>query len=420
LNLVKTSFYTALSTAITFLTGFVITKVVAVKIGPAGMAYVGQFQNTTAICAMLGVAAINSGVVKYLAQYRGEKEKQQEIITTAISIIFCASFLVSLFVIIFSQQLSENAFHTADLGLIFFLYGLFLTVISLNTLSLAILNGLKEVKKLTIINISASLVGLAFTVSFARTWGLKGVLLASSFAALVVFCINISVLTTIKGISFRPDFKKWNKKIIMMLFGFSLMNIVSGFMAPAAQFSVRSYIIKNFSDQDAGYWQAVTRISDYYLGFITAVLSVYYLPRLSEIRAKPELNKEILNGYKLILPSAGILALMIWFSKGLIIQILFTDKFVPMLPLFKYQLIGDFLKIGSWLLAYLMVSKARIKTFIITEIVFSCSFVALSYWLMGQYGIIGATYSFAINYGIYWLIMWVMMSNYIKKMPDNN
>jgi PST family polysaccharide transporter len=44
-----------------------------------------------------------------------------------------------------------------------------------------------------------------------------------------------------------------------------------------------------------------------------------------------------------------------------------------MKPLFTYQLLGDFFKIGSWLLAYLMIAKALAKTFIITEILFAIS-----------------------------------------------
>jgi len=43
-NLIKTSFYTSISTAITFLSGFIIVKFVAVKIGPTGIALVGQQQ----------------------------------------------------------------------------------------------------------------------------------------------------------------------------------------------------------------------------------------------------------------------------------------------------------------------------------------------------------------------------------------
>ena len=415
MNLVKTSFYTALSTAITFISGFVVTKVVAVKIGPAGMAYVGQFQNTTAIFAMLGIAAISSGVIKYLAQYRDEKEKQQQVITTAISLIVCASFFISFFVIIFSTRLSQSVFHTPEYGIVFILYGIFLTLICLNAFCVAVLNGLKEIRKLTIVNMSASLIGLAFTVSFASAWGLKGVLMASTFAALAVFAVNVIVLRKIKDFHFRPFFTNWNKQLLLMLFAFSLMNVVSGFLQPFSQLFVRDYIIKNISDKEAGYWQAVTRISDYYLGFITTVLSVYYLPRLSELKTKQELNREILNGYKLILPAAAALAIIIWFSKELIVHLLFTSDFLPMLPLFKYQLLGDFLKIGSWLLAFLMLSKAMTKMFIITEITFVYTYMALSYWLMDRYGIIGATYSFAINYGIYWAVMWFLMKKHFRE-----
>jgi PST family polysaccharide transporter len=137
------------------------------------------------------------------------------------------------------------------------------------------------------------------------------------------------------------------------------------------------------------------------------------MPRLSEIHIKSELQHEIIKGYKLILPIVSIIALLIWICKGIIIHAIFTPAFLPMKPLFTYQLIGDFFKIGSWLLAYLMIAKAMTKTYIITEILFSASYVALSYYFISQYGIIGATYSFCINYGIYWIVMAGIMKNKI-------
>jgi PST family polysaccharide transporter len=166
---------------------------------------------------------------------------------------------------------------------------------------------------------------------------------------------------------------------------------------------------------DAGYWQAVTKISDYYLAFITSVLGVYYMPRLSEIQSKTELRNEIFKGYKIILPVVSSIALLIWLFRGFIIHILFTPEFLPMKPLFTFQLLGDFFKIGSWLLAFLMIAKAMTKTFIITEILFAASYVALSYFFMNRYGIIGTTYSFCINYGAYWILMWILMKKKIQK-----
>lgn len=413
MNLIKTSFYTSISTAINFISGFIVVKVVAVKIGPEGIALVGQFQNTTAILTMLATAAINSGVVKYLAEFKDDPGKSRQIINTAFLIVFVSSLIISLFVMGASGYLSEAAFKSRQFWIVYFLFGLFTMAISFNSLFLAILNGLKEIKKFTIINICSSLIGVAVTVIAAYKFGLEGVLLASTGTAIIIFLINIFIFHKL-GINWKPNFKSWDKRVVKMLSAFSLMALVTGFVVPTMQILVRDRIILQFSVTEAGYWQAVTKISDYYLGFITSVLAVYYMPRLSEIQVKSELRVEIIKGYKTILPVVAAIALIIWAAKDLIIHILFTPAFLPMKPLFTFQLLGDFFKIGSWLLAFLMVAKAMTRTFIVTEIVFAASYVALSYFFMNQYGIIGATYSFCINYGLYWILMWILMRKKIK------
>lgn len=137
------------------------------------------------------------------------------------------------------------------------------------------------------------------------------------------------------------------------------------------------------------------------------------MPKLSEIQTKIELRNEIIKGYKTILPIVGIIAFLIWLLKGFIIHLLFTPEFLPMKPLFTFQLLGDFFKIGSWLLAYLMIAKAMTKVFIATEIIFATSYVILSYYFMNHFGIIGATYSFCVNYGLYWIFMWILMRKHL-------
>ncbi|RYY48740.1 MAG: O-antigen translocase [Chitinophagaceae bacterium] len=415
MNLVKTSFYTSISTAITFITGFVVTKVVAVAIGPQGMAYLGQFQNATAMFAIFGLAAINAGVIKYLAEYRGNVLQQQTVISNAVNIVLIASVLTSLIIIAFSGYLSNAVFHSPEFKIVFILYAVFLLAISLNTLSISILNGLQEIRKYTIVNICSSITGLLITVYFSYNYGLKGILLAASFSSIFVLCINLYFLRMLPGISFRPDFKRWDKRIVRLFFGFSLMTVVSGFLAPVVQMFIRDNIIRDISLDSAGHWQAVTKISDYYLGFITTVLGVYYLPRLSELKLGTDLRKEVLNGYKLILPVVGILAFVIFLCRSLIIRILFTEAFAPMEPLFAWQLLGDFFKIGSWLLAFLMLSKAMTLMFILTEIGFSVLYLILSFAFMQRFGVIGATYAFALNYAIYWVVIWLLMKKKLAK-----
>ena len=404
MNLVKTSFYTSLSTGISFISGFIVTKVVAIKIGPEGMAYLGQFQNTTAILAMVATGAITTGVIKYLAEHRDNPQKTRQIINTAFVIVFCCSLIVSLFVISTSGLLSRASFKTSGFWLVYFLFGLFTMAVSFNVLFSSVLNGLKEIKRFTIINIISSITNIIITIVFSYYFGIIGVLVSSSALSIILMAVNIYFFNK-AGIPWKPDFRSWDKRVVKMLLSFSLMAVISGFLVPTMQILVRNKIINDFSLDDAGYWQAVSKISDYYLAFITTILGVYYLPRLSEIKNKKELRSEVLNGYKIILPVVGALALAIWLLKDLVIQVLLTPAFLPMKPLFSFQLLGDFFKIGSWLLAYLMLAKALVKRYIITELVFAASYVILSYYFINHYGVVGATYSFCLNYGLYWIVM---------------
>ena len=56
---------------------------------------------------------------------------------------------------------------------------------------------------------------------------------------------------------------------------------------------------------------------------------------------------------------------------------------------------------ASWTLAYLMVAKAMIKTYVITEILFSGLFYLLTIIFTELNGLIGVTQAHLINYSIY-------------------
>jgi PST family polysaccharide transporter len=179
------------------------------------------------------------------------------------------------------------------------------------------------------------------------------------------------------------------------------MAITSALTVPASHLIVRNYIGENLSWDDAGYWQGIWYISSMYLMVVTTSLSVYYLPRLSEIQDNSELKKEVFNGYKIIIPIVIVMALLIFLLKEYIILIAFNDKFMPMIELFKWQLIGDVIKIASWLLGMLMLAKAMTKVFIITEILFSINFILLSIFFINHFGLVGITYAYSLNYLLY-------------------
>ena len=90
-----------------------------------------------------------------------------------------------------------------------------------------------------------------------------------------------------------------------------------------------------------------------------------------------------------------------------------------MRSLFLFQMIGDFFKMASWTLAFLMIAKAMTRTFIITEILFSLSFYGLTVWLTHMNGLIGVTQAYAANYFVYLILMIVLFSKMLFK-KDNS
>jgi PST family polysaccharide transporter len=76
---------------------------------------------------------------------------------------------------------------------------------------------------------------------------------------------------------------------------------------------------------------------------------------------------------------------------------------------------GDILKLGSWVLGFVLISKAQTKLFIIIEILFSASWIILTIVFTKIFGVEGVSIAFASNYLIYWITLYFIYSRFISK-----
>ena len=395
--------------------GLVVVKIIAMYVGPSGLAFIGQFQNFLAILMSFATGAINSGVVKYTAEHREDELEKQKLWSTAIRISLGATFFTSLMLIAFHNYLSTLFFKTDEYGSIFLIFAVTLVFFALNSLLLAILNGQKEIKKLITVGIVSSFVGLILTGGLTYYFGLYGALLSYTTGQGLVFFVTLGFVFKSQWFKVKLFTEKLDSEYLKKLGKYTAMAITSALTVPLSQIIVRNYIGESLSWNDAGYWEAIWKISSTYLMVVTATLSIYYLPRLSEIKDKIELRNEIFYGYKIIMPIVVVLALGIYFFRDYAILLLFTEDFTPMKELFLYQLIGDVFKIASWLLGYLMIAKAMTRIFIITEIGASLSFIVLSILLVKTFGLIGVTMAFALNYFVYFMVMIFIFRHTLRK-----
>lgn len=420
MTLVKTSILSAISTVIRIISGFVINKVVAVYIGPSGLALIGQFQNFIGLILNISGNALSTAITKYTAEYHDDENKKYRLWSASFKIVLPISVFVSIFIFIFSNELSNYLFQSEKFAYILEVFAITIPIFLMNTLFMAILNGHRDIKKYIILNIISSIVSLVFVSLLVIYFALDGALLAyvlGQSIVLIVTLIYIKKESWLKIDNFTYNFQSDEVK---KLFGFAVITFTSVSASSIMMLVVRDYLTQNFSAESAGYWQGIWSLSQVSLSLITMSLATYLLPTLSGLKDSKQISIELQKAYLLMIPVAISISLFAYLLREPIILILFTEKFMPMEELFAWQFVGNVIKVAAWLLGYLVVAKAMIKTVVVTEVIFAISFIVFTILLTDYYGLIGVTQAYTINSFLHLLTMIFVYHTQIKKKDYSN
>lgn len=401
MTLFRTSLWNGLAVATRLGSGLILNKILAVYLDPSGYAVIGQFQNAVSVAVTFSTGAIQTGVTKYTAEYGEDRQRLHALWSTAGVITLLTSVLVSVCVALAREPLALFFLKDARLSGVFLWLAAGLTLMSLNSLLLAMLNGRKEVRRFVVSSIAGALVGLALAGVLAWKFGLYGALVALSLSQAVVVVVTLQQIMGATWFRLRLLFGRVDPAQLRRLGKFVLMAATTAVATPFSQIMVRNHLAAEFGWDAAGYWDAMWKISLMYLALITTTLSLYYLPRISEIKNWPEMKAELLGAYKLVLPLSVSASVIMYLFRDVIINTLLTPEFAGMEVLFAWQMAGDVLKIASWLIAYLMIGRSLIRMYIATEIAFALLFWGLTIACTALYGFEGVAIAHAVTYGMY-------------------
>ncbi len=409
MSLVKTSFWNGIAVAVRMGTALLLNKLLAIYVGPGGYAVIGQFQNLISMIVTFATGATNTGVVKYTAEYFDDEDAQHRLWRTAGTITALASIVSAILIVLFRGMLARELLHDNGLSSVFLWLAAGLVFTSLNALLLALLNGKKEVKRYVVSNIAGSLIGLIVTGLLAYSYGLYGTLVALSINQALVFFVTSQQVSKTTWFRIRYVFGRIDRTHLKSLGAYVAMAAATAIATPISQVAVRNDLAAQFGWSYAGYWDAMWRISTIYLTFVTVTLSLYYLPRLSEIRKPAELRQEIFGTYRIVVPAVTFVSLTIYFMRNTVVNLLFTHDFAPMEVLFAWQMAGDVVKISSWVLSFVMLGRGMTRLFISTEIIFSFSFWLAAAIFTRAFGFQGVAIAHLFNYALYMVTMWYLI-----------
>lgn len=386
--------------------GLITSKVIAVFVGPSGMALVGNLRNFISTLETVSTLGFQNGIVKYVAENDSDKENLKKILSTVFISLIAVAIVLSGILFFLADFWNDTIFGSNfSYSFVFKALALALPWYACSIILLAVINGLSQFKEVIYITIAGNIIGLIVSIVMILQLHTFGALLAIIISPSLLFFVafyfinkKVRLLNYISGKSFSLE-------IIKKMSGFSLMALVSSIILPLVFLVIRNDVIAQIGIQQAGYWEAITRISTYYLMFISTILVVYFLPKLVHAKNNYETKIVFWSYYKNIMPVFIIGLVFLFFLKEFVIQVLFTEDFNAVKDLFFWQLSGDVLKGFSLILGYNLVAKKQTIPFIITEFLSVLTLFLLSKLLLPFYGIEGIVMAHFFTYCFYLLIL---------------
>lgn len=396
------------------ITSFIVSKVSAIYLGPSGFAIVGNFRNV--LQGVLGITAsgFQSGVIKHLSENKNDKEQNSLIISSVFCLSICISFIVAPIIFFFSEALSITILKDNSYAFVFKYLAFLLPVISLNFLVLYIVNGLQMFRLYTIISTIFNVLNAGLSFLFVYFFNLKGALIVSLIIPVASFFSSF-LLKDIRLLVFKQlfEFRKISINIVKSISVYLVMAIYSTILISMSYLLIRNSIIRTIDIETAGLWEAMNKVSTFYMLFFSSLLTLYLLPKLSENRTIIGFKNIMINYFKFVLPLVIVLFGLVYVFRILVINLFLTDAFLEIKNFFHLQLLGDFLKIIGFSFAYQFHAKKIILPYFISDAILYGSFYFISYFLLDIYKLSGVYYAYIGSLILYLFI--VIISIYFTK-----
>ena len=391
-----------------------IQRILAKSLEEYGIAKIGDLRNILAMLTSFTSMGIFNGMVKFVSQNENEPSQLKELLSTSFIFALFGSLISSLVLAVFAETFSVWFFDGPDFADVFYILAVIAPAIGLQRIFNAVVHGMSRVKKYAIIELVAYIISAILTLAGLYFNHLKGVLLAISIGPLIQLLTLVFIFgKTLKPLitSIKP---KWHGHFGNALLAFTLMSFVSNILLNSVEIYLREVLERSLNINEAGYWTAITNISKNYMVFSTALFSLYVIPKFAKITTGLDFKTEVLHIYKTLLPLFGVGMLLIFVFRDFVVQLIYPN-FEGMEPLFKWQLLGDFVRLAAVVVAHQFLAKKMIRSFIASEIVSMILFFGLSLILIPIFGTEGVVMSHFVRYVIYFGFVLLLIQRHFAR-----
>lgn len=387
--------------------GLVKMKVVAVLMGPPGIALLGIYQSlmqTTASVAGLGVTASGTRRIATLAEEGGGRVA---LVRRALFWGTLAQALVGggFFWILSSNIARGFSLDPARTGEVAWLALGAVLMVGAGAQT-ALLTGLRRIGDLARVQVGAAVAGVLGGLAALWIWGEGGLLALVLIAPLSNFLLGHVYVSRLEPlIDKSPPIEVVRVWGSMAWLGIAVM--ISSGATLAGHLAVRLIVQRDLGLDAVGQFQAAWTIGITYLTFLLGAMGSDYFPRLAAvINDKVGATQLVNQQTEVALLLCGPVLVAMLGCAPIVIWLLYSADFDSAVDILRWQLMGDILKVMSWPLGFVILALGSGKTSILIESVGIGIFVLGVEIGLPIIGIQATGFAFLALYIVYLPLVW--------------
>lgn len=364
-------FWVGSATLFNLLVWVVAGKVMAVMLGPAG---VGMYGLLRQLAQNLNVASTFNGSTTLVQGLASRPNDARVVYARNIAKIFLAlNMAVAVLLVLGAPWLGPHLLGRQLSPALLRWMVLPLVGMSLSAFFLGMLNGYRHLKALVICQALGPLAAMALIYPVVL-W-IRG---GGYWAYALILGVPYGVIGLAAAVvSFRKGWFKQSGHARMKgsfnsdsrhFFGFSTALLVGGAATTGLQLFLNTLVVRKLGLAESGQFWVAWSLSMTYVTVLLSSFGAYYLPSLSGARNSTERSYLILTFTRLVVTFMPLLIVIVVALKAPLVRLLFSHDLLPSLKIFRWMLMGDFLKVLSWVWAFPMLANAEGRTFAAFEV----------------------------------------------------
>ena len=375
-------------------------KCISILLGPAGMGIMGLLTSATGTITGFTNLGITFSAIKNIASAyeKGDYTTLGKVLYVLQRCIWTTGLLGAIVCLSLCRQLSQWTFGNTDFTISFAFLSISLLLTQLINGNLLILKGCRNINYYAKANVWGNFLSLFITVPLYFWLGIDAIV-----PALILFSISTflcayfyrSRLRLVQIRTERGEFKEISKDILIAGIAFS----AAEFFPLIASFYIRTFISNNGGLTDVGLFSAGFAILNGYVGMIFTAMSTDYIPRLSAVsdddhQLELVINQQIEMSILLLFP---LIVLFVIFGK-LMILILYSSQFYPMIEMIYWGGLGMLFKVPNWCFGCILIPKRESKAYFYFSILSALFYLGMNMLLYSVWGIKGLGISFLLSH----------------------